>query len=158
VAEPVIIEDFFPSILEMAGVRNYSHLQTLDGQSFVPLLRRQASTTRGDRSLYWHFPNRWDGEADGSLAYSAVRHGDYKFIFRWHTGKMELYNIKEDIGERTNLISSSNTEVQAIANSLKKNLSDYLRSVNAQRPSSKVHGKILPWPDEAFAGAAPPAP
>ena len=158
VDEPVIIEDFFPSILEMAGVRNYTHIQTLDGKSFVPLLRGQASATRGNRSLYWHFPNRWGELADGSLAYSAVRRGDYKFIFRWHTGEMELYNIKEDIGERTNLMLSSNTEVQVIANSLMRNLSDYLRSAGAQRPASKLHGKLLPWPDEAVAETAPPAP
>ena len=71
---------------------------------------------------------------------------------------MELYNIKEDIGERTNLMLSSNTEVQVIANSLMRNLSDYLRSAGAQRPASKLHRKLLPWPDEAVAETAPPAP
>ncbi len=155
--EPVIIEDFFPSILEIAGVRHYTPLQTLDGKSFVPLLQGQAGPASGNRSLYWHFPNRWGELADGSLAYSAVRQGDYKFIFRWHTGEMELYNLKEDIGEQMNLLPAKNAELQAVADALVNNLSDYLREVKAQRPRSKVLGTLLPWPDEAFAGAAPPA-
>ena len=35
--EPVIIEYFFPSILEMAGIKNNQTIQTLDGVSFVQL-------------------------------------------------------------------------------------------------------------------------
>ena len=44
-ATPVIIEDFFPSILELAGVKKGIHTpQVVDGKSFVPFLKGK----RGD--------------------------------------------------------------------------------------------------------------
>ena len=85
---PVVIEDFFPSILEMAEVTDYTTSQTLDGISFVPVLKNEVTAT-SERALIWHFPNRWGETSDGSMAYSSVRVGDWKYIYRWHTGEME---------------------------------------------------------------------
>ena len=36
----LLIEDFYPTILEMAGVKDYKTVQPIDGISFVPLLTR----------------------------------------------------------------------------------------------------------------------
>lgn len=147
--EPVIIEDFFPSILEMAGVKNYTTIQQRDGISFIPILKNPTTYTNKDRELYWHFPNKWGETADGSETYSSIIKNEYKFIYRWKTGAMELYNIKNDIGEKNNLINSSNSVDIAKAKELATKLSNYLRSVNAQRPTNKTTGKIVVWPDEA---------
>ncbi|HPT21088.1 MAG TPA: sulfatase-like hydrolase/transferase, partial [Bacteroidales bacterium] len=54
----LLIEDFFPTILEMAQVKNYKTVQTIDGKSFVPMLL-QKGTTALNRDLFWHFPNNW---------------------------------------------------------------------------------------------------
>jgi arylsulfatase A-like enzyme len=54
--EYLIIDDFFPTILEMAGIKNYSTIQHIDGISFVPLLLQMKDTIT-DRNLYWHYPN-----------------------------------------------------------------------------------------------------
>ena len=55
---PLIIEDFFPSILEMADVDSAELPQTLDGMSFVSLLEDHNNKVE-ERPLYWHYPNAW---------------------------------------------------------------------------------------------------
>lgn len=139
--EPVMIEDFFPSILEMAGVTNYETVQDLDGISFVPALK---SEKLASRDIYWHYPNKWGEHSDGCETYSSIRSGDYKLIYRWGNGQFELYNIKEDIGEKINLLATEEDKAKELA----QKLADYLRSVEAQRPSLKSTGKLLAWPDE----------
>lgn len=139
----VIIEDFYPTILEMAGIRNYKTVQEIDGRSFVPLLTGTGDPSKG-RSLYWNFPNLWGNTGPGIGATCTVRDGDWKLIYYYETGKKELFNITEDIGE-TNDLSSTHP---ALVKRLSANLGKYLRKVNAQRPSFKATGKAAPWPDE----------
>jgi arylsulfatase A-like enzyme len=148
--EPVIIEDFFPSILEMAGIDDYTTIQVIDGVSFVPFLQQKKEVSNHDRELYWHYPHRWGEVADGSVAYSAIRLGDYKFIYRWHSSEMELYSIKDDIGENNNLLASSDGGLKSVGKELAKRLSDYLRAVDAQRPACKSTANFILWPDEAL--------
>lgn len=139
----VIIEDFYPTILEMAGIRNYKTVQEIDGRSFVPLLTGTGDPSKG-RSLYWNFPNLWGNTGPGIGATCTVRDGDWKLIYYYETGKKELFNITEDIGE-TNDLSSTHP---ALVKRLSANLGKYLRKVNAQRPSFKATAKAAPWPDE----------
>ncbi|MGB7070766.1 MAG: sulfatase-like hydrolase/transferase [Pyrinomonadaceae bacterium] len=53
----VIIEDFFPTILEMAAVKNYKTVQPIDGKSLLPVLRNP-SHNDPTRTLVWHYPNK----------------------------------------------------------------------------------------------------
>lgn len=140
----LIIEDFFPSILEMSGIKKVKTIQQVDGISFVPLLKGQDPKKFDRRSLYWNFPNDWGPKGPGIGASCSVRNGDWKLIYYYQTGKKELFNIKKDIGETQNLASSET----AIVKSLSKDLGNHLRKVNAQRPSFKANGKEAPWPDE----------
>lgn len=52
-----MIEDFFPSILEIAGISDYETIQQRDGISFVPLLTEKGKVQ--DRDIYWHYPHSW---------------------------------------------------------------------------------------------------
>ena len=140
----LIIEDFFPSILEMAGVRKYSTVQAVDGRSFVPMLLKTGSTSSG-RDLYWHFPNNWGPTGPGIGTTSTIRSGDWKLIYYYEDSHFELYNISADIGELNNLAPVQPAKVRELASKLGK----YLRGVKAQRPSYKSTGKAVPWPDEA---------
>ena len=140
--EQVIIEDFYPTILELAGVKNYKTVQQVDGISFVPLLSGNSST--GTRPLFWHYPNEWGPSGPGIGASSATRVGYWKFIYYYNDGSMELFNLKEDIGETKNLIK----EQPAKAEELAKILSDYLRQVEAQIPARKDTGEQIAYPDE----------
>lgn len=139
----LIIEDFFPSILEIAGIKKYRTIQKVDGKSFVPMLL-QTGTTAKSRDLFWHYPNKWGVDGPGIGATSTIRSGNWKLIYWYKDQKFELYNISNDIGENNNLAASEPARVKEMAAKLGK----YLRSVKAQRPIVKTTLKPAPWPDE----------
>ena len=59
--QPIIIEDFFTTILEIAGSADAKQVGgSLDGVSFVPLLRGKPMEDARERPLFWHFPNHWE--------------------------------------------------------------------------------------------------
>lgn len=141
--KPVIIEDFYPTILQMAGVKDYKTVQKIDGISFVPLLEGKVRSSK-DRKLYWNYPNLWGNMGPGIGATAAVRDGDWKLIYYYENGEKELFNIREDIGEQYNLV-----DVQPrLVKKLSADLGRYLRSVGAQRPLFKATSQPCPWPDE----------
>jgi arylsulfatase A-like enzyme len=90
---PVISMDFYPTILELAGLAPRPE-QHRDGRSLVSLLKRN-SLDRGP--LFWHYPHY--GNQGGAPA-AAVRDGDWKLIDWYEDGRRELFNIREDIGEK----------------------------------------------------------
>lgn len=139
----LIIEDFYPSILEMAGVKEYKTRQTIDGLSFVPMLIQTGTSVR-NRDLFWHYPNKWGASGPGIGTTSTIRSGDWKLIYWYKDQHFELYNITNDIGEKNNLAEAQSDLVKELASKL----GNYLRSVDAQRPSFKEDGKLVSWPDE----------
>ena len=140
---PVIIEDVFPSILEMTGIHTYKTIQKTDGVNFVPLLKSAETQKHKQRSLMWNYPNLWDGTGLGVGPACTIRKGDWKLIFHYDTGAKELYNLNADIGENNNLIDVETDT----AKKLSGELSRYLRKVKAQRPTNKSTGKSVSWPD-----------
>lgn len=145
----LIIEDFFPTILEMAGVKKYKTVQKVDGISFVSRLLEKKSADAGnpsadERDLVWHFPNKWGPTGPGIGTTSTIRHGDWKLVYWYKDGRKELFNIREDIGEK-NDVAFLHPDVVA---DLSVRLGNQLRSVGALRPSFKSSGSPAPWPDE----------
>lgn len=138
----LIIEDFFPSILEMAGIDSYKTLSPIDGRSFVPLIKGNGDPSKG-RSLVWNYPNIWGNSGPGVNLNCAIRRGDWKLVYYYDTGKKELFNVKEDIGETCDL----SAEKPGLVRKLSARLGRYLRSVDAQRPSFLPSGEPCPWPD-----------
>jgi arylsulfatase A-like enzyme len=139
----LIIEDFFPTILEMAGVENRKTIQTIDGHSFTPLLF-QKKINNINRPLFWHYPNIWGPTGPGIDAYSAVRLGDWKLVYFHKEQQFELYNLKNDLGEENNLVDINNEKRKELS----VTLGDFLREVDAQMPIDKRTGLTIPWPDE----------
>lgn len=141
----VIIEDFFPSILEMAGVKNYRAVQTADGISFVPLL--QGGTGDSTRTLIWHYPNKWIPQGGPGINYaSAIRRGNWKLIYRMDTGRLELYHLKKDQGEMHNVAAQYPDLVKSLAAAL----AGRLREWDAPMPILRNTGKQVPLPDEVI--------
>jgi len=139
---PVIIEDFYPTILEMAGVADYEQIGgVLDGVSFVPLLR-QAPGYPEDRTLYWHFPNHWGPKGPGIGPSSTIRRGDWKLIYYHADRRYELFNLRDDLGEHHNLAAHRPDLVRQLAAQLR----DYLQSVDAQMPVDKKTGEPVAMP------------
>jgi len=97
--KPMVSMDFFPTMLELAGLPAQTKLHA-DGQSLVSQLKGNDS---GSRTLYWHYPH-YHGSSWKPGA--AIRDGDWKLIEFYHHEKIELYNLAEDIGEQKNLAAS----------------------------------------------------
>ena len=141
----LIIEDFFPTILEIAGLSKAPTIQQTDGVSFLPLLRGEGQPDP-DRPLFWHFPNEWGPQGPGIGAFSAVRQGNWKLIYYHASRTFELFNLKRDIGEANNLAGRKGRKVKALAGIL----STYMESVEAQMPVEKESGQVVPLPSQAL--------
>ncbi len=137
----VMIEDFYPTILEMAGL-GASIPKGIDGKSFVGLLEGTKDPSRG-RSLIWNYPNVWGNDGPGINLNCAIREGDWKLVYYYEDGRKELFNLADDISETRNLASENPT----MTNHLSKALGRALREMDAQRPSYRSTGKPCPWPD-----------
>ena len=124
---PVITMDIYPTILEMTGVSDGA--SQVDGVSLVPLLRQSGELA--ERSLLWHYPHYQHYQQEGTTPYAAIRRGDWRLIEFYDDHRVELYDLKDDPGERTNLATSSPDLVK----SLRDELHAWLRSVNAQMPT-----------------------
>ena len=144
--QPLIIEDFFPTILEISGQDDIHLAQEVDGKSFLDVLKNSDTAPDVERPLFWHYPNIWGPKGDGIGAYSAIRKGKWKLIYFHKDSSFELYNLEEDIGESNNLFS----EELETSSFLSKTLSEYLRSVDAQMPLNKETQEAVLWPDEVF--------
>ncbi|MCP4610750.1 MAG: sulfatase [Planctomycetes bacterium] len=139
----VIIEDYFPTILEIAGVKQYQQIGgKIDGVSFARQLKGGSGYRKG-RSLIWHFPNNWGPTGPGIGPHSAIRRGDWKLIYYHATQKYELFNIRRDIGEANNLFEAK----LGIAKKLAGQLRGFLRQAEAQMPIDKGTGKPVPLPE-----------
>ena len=109
---PVMGIDFFPTFLEAAQVPVPAN-KVLDGLSLVPLLTQSGPITA--RTLFWHFPvylQAYAGKADDShdplfrtRPGSALRQGRWKFHQYFEDGRLELYDLDADPGERKNVAS-----------------------------------------------------
>ncbi len=142
----LIIEDFYPTILEIAGIKDYSTVQKIDGISFVPQLREPQALTQ-NRPLLWHYPNEWGPSGPGIGAFSAVRQGHWKLIYYHLDQRFELFNLKEDIGEQKNLVVENKEEASRLA----RLLTEELMEMEAQWPRLKERNQAIPMPIEAIA-------
>ena len=107
--EPVIGIDLYPTILE-ATQTNLPVEVRLDGVSLIPLLNN-SKTKLFRQAIYWHFPAYLQGYTKRHGPFrttpcGAVRMGDWKLIEYFEEGALELYNLKNDLGEEKNLVKS----------------------------------------------------
>lgn len=124
---PVTNIDFYPTILEVAGIEKPGS-KLLDGKSVLPVLTGQG--TFNERPLFWHFPiylQAYMKEGDQTQdplfrtrPGSAIRVGDWKLIQYFENNDIELYNLKDDLSEKNNLASSKSEKVNELIGMLKK--------------------------------------
>lgn len=98
---PVISTDFYPTILELAGLETMPK-QHVDGISIAGLLKDHRAALE-KRDLFWHYPHY---SPQGGTPSGAILSGDYKLLEFFEDGHLELYNLKVDIGEKNNLAQS----------------------------------------------------
>jgi arylsulfatase A-like enzyme len=121
--QPVISTDFYPTLLQMAGLPLHPE-QHRDGVSLAPLLQ---GGSLPERPLFWHYPHYSN---QGGAPEGAVRLGDYKLIEWYEDMRVELYDLKHDLGERHNLVAAQPDKVA----DLRRRLHDWRTQVNAQMP------------------------
>ncbi len=116
--------DFYPTILEMIGQPLRPDLH-IDGKSIVPVLKGEVKKIHD--ATYFHYPHRSNQKGGPS---SAIREGDYKLILFLNDNRLELYNIKNDIGEQHNLAE----QLPQIRDNLREKLEKWWDEVDAQFP------------------------
>jgi arylsulfatase A-like enzyme len=101
---PINSVDLYPTLLEVAGAPPPPDYP-LDGTSYFKLLTSGGKVTLKRDAIYWHFPgylgageNSWRTTPAG-----AIRSGDWKLIDFFEDGRLELYNLRDDLGEKNNL-------------------------------------------------------
>ena len=99
---PVQSTDLFPTLVELAG-GDASHFGDLDGVSLMPLIRGDANLPRHDPLI---------GYRAYQDLYASVREGDWNLL-AYRSGKVELYDVQEDIAEENN-VAQQNPKVVAI--------------------------------------------
>ena len=126
--EPVISTDFFPTFHDVLEVKE-APKGPIDGVSLLPLLTQTGSLNRP--AIFWHYPHYHSSSIGPG---GAVRAGDYKLI-EWLDesihgpgNSLELYNLKEDIGEQNNLA----TKRPAKAEQMRRMLELWRYDVGAQ--------------------------
>jgi arylsulfatase A len=119
---PVTCPDFFPTILDMVGISSESIPS--DGLSLTPLVMGEEELNR--ETIFWHFPHYSNHGMQS--AGGAVRSGDYKLLEYYDTGKRQLFNLKDDIGEQNDLSAIEPEKV----NELKKKLHNWRESIGAR--------------------------
>jgi len=102
--------DLFPTILDYAGLKSETEI---DGKSLMPILKGESKMDRED--VFWHFPHY-----HGSLwkPGSAIRHGDWKLVQHFESNTVELYDLKNDIGEMDDLSLNFPEKTQDLLNRL----------------------------------------
>lgn len=117
----------------MAGIRDYETVQLVDGRSVFPFLEHPGSKDV-ERELVWHYPNKWIPEDGPGINYfSAIRKGDWKLVYNQRTNGKELYNLKNDLGEKVDLSGKYPQET----NALYDRLSTVLKENKAPQPVRK---------------------
>ena len=149
---PVISTDLYPTFLAAAAAPVPAG-KVLDGESLLPLLQGKGPLKR--ESIFWHFPGYLDNpvargrEIDTKAGFrsrpvSVIHKGDWKlhlYFEEWELDggrdklatnhAVELYNLKDDIGERTDLASSNTAKREELLDDLLA----WQKSINAPIPT-----------------------
>jgi len=108
---PVSGTDFYPTILDLidAPLKPEEHV---DGVSLLPLLK---GGKIAERPLIWHYPHYGNQGGEPS---SIIRLGDWKLIHYYEDGHEELFNLKNDLEETTNLAAELPDKVEQMSSQL----------------------------------------
>ena len=123
---PSMSIDLFPTLLDLCGLTAKTEKPAWDGISIAPTLLEKGEVQRD--ALYWHYPHYHPGSA---TPYGAIRAGDWRLVEFYEDGKLELYNLKNDIGETMDLSGIQPQKRDELHAQLKK----WRAAVGAQMPT-----------------------
>lgn len=138
-AEPINSVDFYPTVHEIVGAKRPSDYP-LDGVSYAKLLTKGGKGSLKRDALYWHFPG-YLGASDNqwrTLPVGVIRSGDWKLLEYFEDGRLELYNLKNDIGEKNNLAASEPQK----AKELHQKLQAWRKEIKAPMPQLQASSDV----------------
>jgi arylsulfatase A-like enzyme len=136
--------DLYPTVLDAVGLAKPAG-HVVDGVSLLPVLQQTGGLKR-DAYFTW-FPHL--------IPAVSVRQGDWKLIRRFephprYPDVLELYNLKEDIGETTNLATKMPDKVKE----LNTQIDDFITHTGALAPKPNPD-YVAPKPRDAAHGLVP---
>lgn len=142
--------DFYPTILEMAGLNRKPGLK-LDGISILPALEGHALNRE---AIFCHFPHYVP--ITGAKPGAYVHKGDWKLIRFWadnddQTDRPELYNLREDVHETNNLAGRMPDKVKELGALMDEFLQDTHAVVPKPNPNYRKSAASpfeIPNPDD----------
>jgi len=123
-SHPVISADLYPTILQMVGLLPRQK-EITDGVSFISTIKGEKQT---ENPLFWHYPHYSN---QGGAPYGAVRLGNWKLIEWYEDKRLELYDLKADLGEKNNLALKKPEKTASLVTLLH----DWRQRVDAQMPT-----------------------
>ncbi len=136
---PINSVDLYPTLLEFAKAKPPVHYP-LDGTSYLGRLGDGGLDKPARPPLFWHFPgylgasgNTWRTTPGG-----VIRDGDWKLIEYFEDHRLELYNLKEDLGETHNLATANPGK----ASELQKKLVQWRQDLQAPMPQPKTAADV----------------
>ena len=129
---PTIHVDLFPTLLEVAG--GQAPKQVLDGESLVALWKTPGARLQRT-AIYQHFPGYLGAGKKfwRTTPVSLIQEGDWKLMEFFEDGRLELYNLRTDVGETKNLASQE----PGTANALHAKLVQWREQLQAPIPARK---------------------
>lgn len=131
---PYIHTDWTPTLLRLAGAA-HPKPELLDGYDITDLLSGRKEVARPDL-FFWHEPNFWAHSGPES----SIREGKWKLIYLYNKSAWELYDLTQDMGERTNQASQH----PEVVNRLARKLVEHLEENDANYPMDVATGRELP--------------
>jgi hypothetical protein len=110
--------------------------QHLDGRSLIGLMREGKSLDRD--ALFWHYPHYSN---QGGFPAGAIRQQEWKLVERYEDGRVHLYNLKDDIGEREDLAGRYPDRVER----MRESLHGWYQQVDAMFLQPKDKDGVMPW-------------
>lgn len=133
--------DILPTIAEWVGATPPA-ADVIDGGSFAQLARGKSSLVTGrDNEFYFHFPH-YQVEK-GSKPMSSIRDGNLKLVHFYETGQDLLFDLAKDLEEQNDLAAAQ----PAVVKRLRRQLRDYLKSVDAPMPRLNPEFGAGTYPD-----------
>ena len=123
--------DLYPTIAKAAGATS---TQTIDGIDISPALKGESLDRK---SLFWHYPHYSN---QGGIPSGAIREENWKLIERYEDGRVHLYDLSIDIGEKTDLAEKYPERVKE----MRARLHAWYKEVDAKFLQKKGDGPE-PW-------------
>ena len=140
---PICSVDLYPTLHEFSK-SELPKSYKLDGESYLSQLLGDDSKSTKRNDLFWHFPGYLGagGNTYRTKPVSVIRSGSYKLLEFMEDGRIELYNLIEDLGEKNNLAS----QMPDLKKELYDKLSAWRKDIKAPMPSKNIKGANTPEP------------